>query len=750
MASPPTEPSALALLQQRILDLEEENRALRGLAEQRSSRNALFIDISHELRTPLTLSIAPLEELLTRGGDLDGETRQGFLETIYNNQLRLLRLINDLLDLARVDAGRVDATFQLADVAAAVRFYASTLSAAARLRRLTLAVDVEPEGAEVLLFVDRGRFEKIVMNLLSNAFKYTPAGGDIRVVLRDEGDEVHLVVRDTGQGIPEDRRARIFERFRRAEAPADTLVEGTGLGLALVKEYAQLHGGSVEVESAEGQGSTFRVRFRKGDAHLDPEQILSGMSPPPEGLRARHLAGEHLSAAPGSLAGEHLRATGSKDTPGAAEGSLARELPGAPGSLVSESSPLSPSSLPSSSGNARSALSFEPEDATVLVVDDVADMRRFLAHVLGRRYRVALARDGIEGLERARELRPTLILSDVTMPRSSGYELCAAIRSDPALARTPFILLSARADIARKLEGLEHGADDYLTKPFHASELLARVRNQIRIHHQERGLMEALRALEERDRSLTEDLQQAREFQRSILPPALEPPGLTLDILYQPQALVGGDLYDIQILDEHRIRGFLADATGHGVQASLTTMLIKSGYEAAKRDDASPSEILARLNDRIAGTYSSLGLRFTGVCFEIDRLRRRVRYAVGAHPAPLLVHHGHARELDGEGPFLGLLPGSTFPLQEAPFGPGDRFYLYTDGLTEEWDPRGESFGEGRLQHAIEQASDQGALAGPFVYDAVSRFISGSGDQYDDMTLLGVWWGQPPRDNKERR
>jgi K+-sensing histidine kinase KdpD len=121
VASPPTEPSALALLQQRILDLEEENRALRGLAEQRSSRNALFIDISHELRTPLTLSIAPLEELLTRGGDLDGETRQGFLETIYNNQLRLLRLINDLLDLARVDAGRVDATFQLADVASALR-----------------------------------------------------------------------------------------------------------------------------------------------------------------------------------------------------------------------------------------------------------------------------------------------------------------------------------------------------------------------------------------------------------------------------------------------------------------------------------------------------------------------------------------------------------------------------------------------------------------------------------------------------
>ena len=214
--------------------------------------------------------------------------------------------------------------------------------------------------------------------------------------------------------------------------------------------------------------------------------------------------------------------------------------------------------------------------------------------------------------------------------------------------------------------------------------------------------------------------------------------------------LVRGDIYDLQALDGGRLRVFLADAAGHGVQASLTTMLIKSEYESSKRNDAPPAEVLARLNDRIARTYSSLGMRFTAACFEIDMRQRRVRYASGAHPAPMLVHHGHASELEASGPFLGLMSGVGFEQFEAPFGPGDRLYLYTDGITEEWNAAGDDFGEERLRQALERAAEQGALAGSIVYDDVSRFIEGGTAQYDDMTLVGVWWGQPSGYDKERQ
>lgn len=423
---------------------------------------------------------------------------------------------------------------------------------------------------------------------------------------------------------------------------------------------------------------------------------------------------------------------------------------GAAVSMPEGSRPPSSPLWSSSDGTPVPTFSFDSQGATVLVVDDAGDGRRFVAHVLKKRYRVIAACDGVEGLERAREARPDLIVSDVVMPRMDGIEFCRQIRADAELSRTPVILLSANDNIARKIEGLTHGADDYLSKPFNANELLTKARNLIRIHYQERELMNALRALEERERIVSDDLRQAREFQQSILPPPPRVPGLTADVLYQPVGPVGGDIYDIQSLDEHRLRFFLADATGHGVQASLTTMLIKSEYEFAKQGDADPAQVLARLNDRIASTYASLGMRFTAACVEVDKKLRRVRYSAGAHPAPLLLHHGYARELPASGPFLGLMAGVEFPLHEEAFGPGDRVYLYTDGITEEWNGPGEAFGEDRLFRALEEVADQGALAGAFIYDQVCRFIEGGREQYDDMTLLGVWWGQPPGYDKEKQ
>jgi sigma-B regulation protein RsbU (phosphoserine phosphatase) len=421
--------------------------------------------------------------------------------------------------------------------------------------------------------------------------------------------------------------------------------------------------------------------------------------------------------------------------------------------LPDEPWPTTPRALPPGiSGAASSDLgaAFQTDGSTVLVVDDVADMRRFVAHVLGKRYRVILARDGADGLAKAREHRPDLIVSDVMMPRMNGYQLCQAIRRDPELDRTPLILLSAKADLAQKLAGLEQGADDYLVKPFNADELLTRVRNLIRIHHQERELLNAFRALEERDLLLTDELTQAKEFQQSILPQPPAVAGLTIETLYEPLELVGGDLYDIEAVSPDRVRLLLCDATGHGMRAALTTMLIKSEYEFLKEPSVGPAALLAALNDRIANAYGRLGVRFTAACVELDRASRMLRYAVAAHPAPVLVHHGQARELHGGGAFLGLVPGMTFEEHSQPFGVGDRVYLYTDGVTDEWSPGGEAFGEARLFAAIEEAATRGALGAPIVYDHVCRHIEHGHPQYDDLTLLGVWWGYPPGDEKEPR
>jgi sigma-B regulation protein RsbU (phosphoserine phosphatase) len=393
---------------------------------------------------------------------------------------------------------------------------------------------------------------------------------------------------------------------------------------------------------------------------------------------------------------------------------------------------------------------FQTDGSMVLIVDDAPDMRFFISRVLSKRYRVILACDGEEGLEKARTHHPDLIVSDVRMPRMDGHQLCQAIRHDPELHRTPLIMLSSQADPAQKIAGLEQGADDYLAKPFHAEELLTRVRNLIRLHHQERELLNAFRELEERDSLITDELTQAKEFQQSILPrpPLIE--GLTIETLYEPLELVGGDLYDIEAVGPDRVRMLLCDATGHGMRAALTTMLIKSEYEFIKEPGAGPGALLAALNDRIANAYGRLDVRFTAACVDLDRAAGVLRYAVAAHPGPVLVHEGKARELAGEGAFLGLVPGITFDEHTTPFGPGDRLYLYTDGLTEEWSPGGEAFGEQRLMEALEEAATQGALGAPIVYDRVGRHIEQGHPHYDDLTLLGVWWGSPPGDEKETR
>ncbi|HYG63514.1 MAG TPA: ATP-binding protein, partial [Thermoanaerobaculia bacterium] len=437
---------------------QEERRRAEALAELDRAKTAFFNNVSHEFRTPLTLLLGPLEDALEEGASpLSGQHRER-IEAAHRNALRLLKLVNTLLDFARIEVGRIEAMYEPTDLAAYTADLASVFRSAVERAGLRLAVDCPPLGEPV--YVDREMWEKIVLNLLSNAFKFT-LDGEITVRLREVGDRVALSVTDTGVGIPAADLPQVFERFRRVRMPRARSMEGSGIGLALVSELVKLHGGQVAVESTPGQGSTFTVAIPRGSAHLPAERIGGG----------RTLASTSLGAAP------------------YVEEALRWLPPSAPASL--EAPAGAPPPLSSST-------------ARILLADDNADMRDYVRRLLGERWAVEAVDDGAAALAAALAAPPDLILADVMMPELDGFELLRELRADPRTRSLPVILLSARAGEESRIEGLEAGADDYLVKPFSARELIARVGAQLA----------AARVREEAGRERDELLAREREARR--------------------------------------------------------------------------------------------------------------------------------------------------------------------------------------------------------------------------------------------
>ncbi len=408
---------------------ESERRRAAALAELDRAKTAFFSNVSHEFRTPLTLMTGPLSDLLEGAqGALSPAQRQQ-LELVERNTLRLLKLVNMLLDFARTEAGRTEATYEPTDLAALTVDVASSFRAA--LERAGLRFEVTCETLPETVFVDREMWEKIVLNLLSNAFKFTFEGG-ISVTLRPADGEVILEVRDSGTGIPESEVPRVFERFHRVQGAKSRTYEGTGIGLALVSELVGMHGGRIDVQSRVGEGTSFAVHIPRGCAHLPAEQIGVGRRLPSTGIAASAYLQEALRWLPDG---------------GTAEAGIVTARPG----------------------------------ARILVADDNADMREYVAHVLAPRWNVEAVANGAEALQAARRVRPDLILTDIMMPDLDGFGLLREVRRDPALETIPVIMLSARAAEDARIEGLEAGADDYVVKPFVARELLARVSTHLQL-----------------------------------------------------------------------------------------------------------------------------------------------------------------------------------------------------------------------------------------------------------------------------
>ena len=442
---------------------EEERQRAEALAEIDRAKTAFFSNVSHEFRTPLALMLGPLEEVLSEAGDRLSPERHEQLVTVRRNAVRLLKLVNTLLDFSRIEAGRVQAVYEPTDLAGFTSEIASVFRSAMEKAGLRYSVECQPIAEAV--YVDRDMWEKVVSNLLSNAFKFT-FEGVVTVTLKSADGAIELQVRDTGVGIPEGQLERVFERFHRIEGTHARTHEGTGIGLALVQELVRLHGGSVRVESVFGQGSVFSVRVPCGTAHLPAERIQAGRSLASTAIGAQTYADEAKRWLPDEL-----------DT-----GVDAASLP--------ERTPLKTS--PPAEPAAKRDL--------ILVADDNADMRQYLRHLLDDRYQVQAVADGRQALEATRLSRPALVLADVMMPRLDGFELLRSIRDDPVIASTPVILVSARAGEESRVEGLHAGADDYLVKPFTSRELLARVETHLNLATFRREAAER----EERLRSETE------------------------------------------------------------------------------------------------------------------------------------------------------------------------------------------------------------------------------------------------------
>ncbi len=422
--------------------LEKEQQAAMHQMKMR-----FFTNVAHEFRTPLTLIIGPLEDLMQSLAMKKDSTARQRLGTIYNNAQRMLDLVNQLLTFRKMEEGYEPMQVQLTDLPDFLRAICDAFTDLAQMRNIRYQV---PETTQPLeAWIDREKLSKVFFNLLSNAFKFTPEGGEIRVSLRQTASEVSVEVRDSGPGIEPALHGQVFQRFYE-KTPGQTAsqIKGMGIGLSLSRQLVELHQGRLTLESQPGEGAAFTVHLPKGRAHFKPEDFLADTQ----------LAMDPALPIVPQLASDEQEAV-------------------------------------ASNGSGKQPL--------LLIVEDNPEVQAFIRSIFAGQYRVATASDGQEGLEKANELNPELILSDVMMPRMDGFELCQKLKTDLATSHIPVVLLTARTTLGDRLEGLETGADDYISKPFHPDELRLKVRNRLAQRQRMRALFGQNRQFEPKEIAVT-------------------------------------------------------------------------------------------------------------------------------------------------------------------------------------------------------------------------------------------------------
>jgi len=421
-------------------ELERERFETQKLHEVDEMKSRFFANISHEFRTPLTLILGLAKKIVDKSKDNTSKEDAGIIK---RNANRLSGLVNQLLDLSKLESGNMTLQTYPQNIIPLLRGLVLSFASYAERKRITLKFNSDKE--EIAAYLDKDKVEKIVINLLSNAFKFTPQEGSIEFSVKKSDPDVEIVISDTGIGITQDRIDKIFDRFYQVDASHTREKEGTGLGLALTKELVELHNGEIRVESSEGKGSTFTVKLPLGKDHLKPEEIIEGK------VEAEEVISDEVELSP-----EYEERK-----------------------VRSEIEVLK-----------------ETEKLLLLIVEDNADVRNYIKGNLEDNYRIQEAVDGEDGLSQAIKHIPDLIISDVMMPKMDGFEMCDNIKNDEKTSHIPVIMLTAKATSKDKIDGYKTGADEYIMKPFDAQVLRARINNliqqrkRLREHFKKEGIFQ--------------------------------------------------------------------------------------------------------------------------------------------------------------------------------------------------------------------------------------------------------------------
>ncbi|MEV4724369.1 SpoIIE family protein phosphatase [Micromonospora humida] len=770
--------------QQRVYE-QERARAAELAALDRAKTN-FFANVSHEFRTPLTLVLGPLEEMLA-DPTLSTEHLDR-LTMMHRNALRLLKLVNTVLDFSRLESGRLAAHYQPTDLAQYTSRLASTFRSATERAGLRLVVDCPPLPAPVLL--DRDMWEKIVFNLLSNALKFT-FDGEIRVRVVAVDGTARLEVVDTGVGIAAEEVPHVFERFHRVPGVRSRTHEGTGIGLALVRELVEMHGGTVAATSRVDHGTTVTVTVPFGSAHLPPDRVAAAAPLP---------------------------------TSESAQASL----------YVTETARWTDRPDPAGDGRPAPATGHPARGGRILLADDNADLREHVTRLLSPEYEVVAVPDGAVALQEATAGRFDLVLTDVMMPRLDGFGLVTALRGNPATRYVPIVLLSARAGSAEAVAGLSVGADDYLTKPFSGTELIARVRANVELGQLRGQIIRRLRALADaavavntakstadvvrvaarhalhlaeaarvsvttvtgarhevhgggdstdqpsqvlpltgstggqlgelrvwrREGDGTEHaavgelarlvgvrLENAQLYeaehriattlQHSLLPRSLpQLPGAVVASRYLPGSTdveVGGDWYDVIGTGDDEVVLVIGDVVGKGVRAAAAMGQLRNGLRAYLLEGYDPGQALTRLN-RLVGSTERQSFA-TVFCLSFTPRTGRLRYASAGHPSPLLIRGDDVAFLHEQalGPPIGALTGTDYRTVEGGLAPGGRLLLYTDGLIED---RRAGIDAALTQLRADAAAGAGGGHVADLVDAVVERVDGR-SRHDDVAVLAL-------------
>ena len=456
---------SLIRLEETSRKLKESNIKLKSLDELKTQ---FFANVNHELRTPLTLMLAPLSPMIEGKMGRVSNAQRDTMITMRNNGLKLLKLINNLLDLSKMEEGKMRLKVKAIDFVEYINSLLASVKPMADQKEITLFFQHPPNPLQV--HIDPDHFEKVALNLLSNALKFTETGGRITVYLEEKNNSITLIVEDTGIGIPKENLDSIFDRFSQVDGSLSRQHEGTGIGLSLVNEIVKLHGGKIRVESEFGQGSRFMVNLRRGTGHFDPEVLDRRLKDKPVLLKKRETDKIHPRVQ--DIVSDF------------------RKL-----QLMDIEAPEIPLTSREEGGE---------HEYRILVIDDNPEVLKLMQLILQDEFDLDLRTSAVEGLNTLKEKMSDLILCDVMMPEMDGHTFCAKVKSDEATKHIPIILVTARSGADMLKEGIDAGADDYVNKPFDSTELIARIRSLLRMRKAEANLALANKNLKMRTSDLAE------------------------------------------------------------------------------------------------------------------------------------------------------------------------------------------------------------------------------------------------------